>query len=113
MPRDFRSLPLGELLDELAAADPAPGSGAVAALVVSAAGALLTGAARASQAAWPEASGVAAQAALLRTRGLDLAGDITDAYARALAVLEAPPGESAEERDDSIANAVSRAADVP
>lgn len=113
MPRDFRSLPLGELLDELAAADPAPGSGAVAALVVSAAGALLTGAARASRETWPEAGGVAAQAALLRTRGLDLAREISDAYARALAILQSPPGDSAEERDASIAYAVSRAADVP
>jgi formiminotetrahydrofolate cyclodeaminase len=113
MPRDFRSVSLGELLDELAATDPAPGSGAVAALVVSAAGALLTGAARASQPTWAEAGGVAAQAALLRTRGLDLAGQIADAYVRALAVLESPAGESADERDASIALAVSRAADVP
>jgi formiminotetrahydrofolate cyclodeaminase len=113
MPRNFRTLSLGELLDELAAADPAPGSGAVAALVVAAAGALLTGAARASRPTWPDAGGVAAQAALLRTRGFELAAEISDAYARALAVLEAPSGESAEERDASIAQALSHAADAP
>jgi formiminotetrahydrofolate cyclodeaminase len=113
VPRDFRSLTLGELLDELAAADPAPGSGAVAALVVASSGALLAGAARASRPTWSEAGGVAAQAAMLRTRGFELAAEITDAYARALEVLEAPPGETPEERDQAIAEALSYAADVP
>jgi formiminotetrahydrofolate cyclodeaminase len=113
VPRDFRSLSLGELLDELAAAEPAPGSGAVAALVVAAAGALLAGAARASRPAWPDAGGVAAQGALLRTRGFELASEIADVYAQALSVLEAPVGDSPDERDESIAQALSRAADVP
>ena len=104
---------MGELLDELGASDPAPGSGAVAALVVAAASALLAGAARASRSSWPDAGGVVAQAALLRTRGVELAGDVAEAYARALAVLEAPSGETAEERDASIAQALSHAADLP
>jgi formiminotetrahydrofolate cyclodeaminase len=113
VPRDFRSLALGELLDELAAADPAPGSGAVAALVVASAGALLAGAARASRPTWADASGVAAQAALLRTKGFALATEISEAYATALEVLEAPPGDTVDERDQAIATALSRAADVP
>lgn len=113
MPRDFRDLTLKDLLDELATADPAPGSGAVSALVVAAAAALLAGAARASRSSWPEAGGIAAQAALLRTRALELAVEGTDAYARALAVLESPPGETSEERDDAIAEALSEAAQLP
>jgi methenyltetrahydrofolate cyclohydrolase len=113
VPRDFRSLTLSELLSDLAAADPAPGSGAVAALVVASAGALLAGAARASRSTWADAGGVAAQAAMLQTRGLELAAEISDAYAHALAVLEEPPGETADDRDHAIAQALAHAADVP
>lgn len=113
MVRDLRSIRVGDLLDDLAASDPAPGSGAVAALVVAASASLLAGAARASRPAWPEAGGVVAQAALLRTRAIELAEEVADAYARALAVLEAPAGESGEERDASIAQALSHAANLP
>ena len=113
MPRDFRDLTLKDLLDELATAEPAPGSGAVAALVVAASGALLAGAARASRPSWSEAGGVAAQAALLRTRALELAGEGSEAYARALAVLDEPPGDSADDRDAAIAEALSEAAELP
>jgi formiminotetrahydrofolate cyclodeaminase len=110
---DFRSLTLRDLLDDLAAADPAPGSGAVAAIVVAQAAALLAGAARASRDGWSEAGGAVAQAAMLRTRALELADEVSDAYLKALGVLEAPSGESGEERDAAIAKALSHAAEVP
>jgi formiminotetrahydrofolate cyclodeaminase len=113
VPRDFRDLTLKDLLDELATAEPAPGSGAVSALVVAAAGAMLAGAARASRSSWPEAGGIAAQAALLRARALELAGEGSEAYARALAVLAETPGETSEERDTAIADALSEAAELP
>jgi len=113
MPRDFRSLPLRDLLDDVAAAEPAPGSGAVAAIVVAHAAALLAGAARASRDGWADAGGAVAQAAMLRTRALELAGDVSDAYVRALGVLDSPPGTTSDERDAAIAEALVRAAEVP
>jgi formiminotetrahydrofolate cyclodeaminase len=110
---DFPSLTLRDLLDDLAAADPAPGSGAVAAIVVAQAASLLAGAGRSSRESWAEAGGAVAQATMLRTRALDLAREVSDAYCHALTILDAPPGETAAERDAAIAEALSHAAEVP
>ncbi len=109
----FASLPLDQLLDDLSSAEPSPASGWATAVVVATASALVAMAARASASGWSEAGGFAAQAEALRTRALELAEEVDEAYRAALDVLEAPPGETAAVRDFAIAGAVGRAADVP
>ena len=74
-----------ELADELANDSPPTGAGVVAAGVTSVAAGLAESIARASASTWPEASGVAVQALVLRRRA-DTAGrhgpDMLNAEAR-------------------------------
>lgn len=88
------------------------GGGAVAALAAALAADLVRAAA-ASAAEWEDRPGVAAQAAALRARLAALAQTNEAAYAAALAALGAPAGVAQEQRDFHIAEALSRAADVP
>jgi methenyltetrahydrofolate cyclohydrolase len=106
-------LRLRELLDELASEARTPASGSAAALVAAIAAGLVAKAARLSRPGWAEAGGAIAQAETLRARALLLAESDAVAYEDALATLRGidllPPGD----RDAVIADALSRAADIP
>jgi len=107
------SLPVDELLDELARDTPVPGAGPAAALVTAAAAALTAMAARASRDSWPDAAGVAAQAESLRARAMRLALEDAEALAAVLAERSAAGGDRAEVRDFRLGRTLHRAADVP
>lgn len=80
--------------------------------VALAAGLLATGA-RSAAAGWTDANGAAAQAAALRERVLPLAHADAEAYAHALAVLRDSADASGDRRDEALAAALHRAADIP
>lgn len=100
------ALPVGRLHDVLAQAGPGPAGGSAAALATNMASGLVRLVARVSQ-EWDEAPGIAAQAAALGDRSLQLADDDHRAYAHAVEQLRAP------ERDAALGRALRRAAEVP
>jgi formiminotetrahydrofolate cyclodeaminase len=102
---------LRELLDDVAARGRTPGGGSVAALVTALAAALLAKIARTST-AWPDSSGVAAQAESLRDRAAPLAQATAEEYEAALQARE-DEGESGERRDFALGRAYARAAEPP
>ncbi len=91
---------------------PAPGAGAVAAIVGAAAAALTTAVARASS-SWAEAGGVTAQAETLRARLMRLAPANAATYEAALATLAGSSGQAAPRRDALLAEALDRSAALP
>jgi formiminotetrahydrofolate cyclodeaminase len=107
----YLDLTIDELLDELAAPEPVPGAGFAAALSVSMGAAIVTMAARLSR-EWLDGRGSAAQAETLRKRVMELASRNAEAYAEALAALEGKQ-ERYRTRDETMADALARAADVP
>ncbi|MBD0348391.1 MAG: cyclodeaminase/cyclohydrolase family protein [Thermoleophilia bacterium] len=109
---DLLALPLGGLLEQLATDAPAPGGGAVAALVTAMSAGLVAMVARASR-GWDEAAGTAAQAERLRTRVAPLAAANAQAYEEALAALALPEEIEPEVRGGAIGDALGRAADLP
>jgi formiminotetrahydrofolate cyclodeaminase len=109
---DLLDLSLRELLDRLAAEDPAPAAGSVAALGVAMAAALLAKVAKVST-AWPEASSVIAQADRLRLRTAPLAQSDAEAYEEALAALHLPDQLEPEVRDMTLGQVLARAAEIP
>jgi formiminotetrahydrofolate cyclodeaminase len=98
------------LLDEIAGPSPAPGAGAVSALVTAMAAGLIASASRRSP-NWPEGRGVAAQAQALRARVERLAEANEEAYLQALALIEGA-AESGS-RDVAIGKALDAAAELP
>jgi formiminotetrahydrofolate cyclodeaminase len=80
----------------------------VAALVVAMSAGLVAMAARVS-----DDLGAVAQADSIRERVTPLAAEDAAAYREALAVMRAPAGETADERDEAIRLALVRAAKVP
>jgi methenyltetrahydrofolate cyclohydrolase len=109
---DLLDLSLRELLDRLAAEDPAPAAGSVAALGVAMAAALLAKVAKVST-AWPEAPAVVAQADRLRLRTAPLAQSDAEAYEEALAALHLPDQLEPEVRDMTLGQVLARAAEIP
>jgi len=107
------SLPVEELLEELARDTPVPGAGPAAAFVTAAAAALTAMAARASRDSWPDAGGVVAQAESLRARAMRLAQEDAEALAAVLAERSAVGGDRADVRDFRLGRTLHRAADVP
>jgi methenyltetrahydrofolate cyclohydrolase len=103
---------VSELLDEVAARTSAPGGGATSALVVALAAALAAMAARfADRRVGDEAAGLARRADELRAEAGALAQADADAYGAYLAARRLPEDDPA--RPAAIAEATSRAADVP
>jgi formiminotetrahydrofolate cyclodeaminase len=94
--RDFRSLQVGALLDEVASRTPAPGGGSVSALAVAFAAGLAEMAARFSDGNWPEAARAAARAAELRERAAALAPADAEAYEAVLAARGEDGGAALE-----------------
>lgn len=109
----IEKLQVGELLQQIASPDPAPGGGFAAGITLAIAAGLVTMAARMSHGSWPEAGGAAAQAEALRSRAAVLAEENSQAYLDALAALRAGSSAEPAQRDDRIARALERAADVP
>jgi formiminotetrahydrofolate cyclodeaminase len=112
-PDAYLRLPLGDLLDEIAAPAPAPGSGFAAAVAVAIAAGLASMAARLSGGEWSDARGVAAQAETLRARVTPLADLNVQAYMEAVAALRDPGDTGYATRDEVIARALDRAAEIP
>lgn len=100
------SLPAGRLHDVLARPGPGPAGGSAAALATSLASGLVRLVARVSG-DWEEAAGIAAQAASLGERSLELADEDHRVYARALEQLHMPG------RDAALGQALRIAAEVP
>src|ERR671930_734732 len=112
---DFLELPVRELLNRVAAPEPAPGGGSVLALTAALAAGILTMAARASGREWAEAAGAAAQAESLRARAAPLVTRDAQAYEEALATRDAVAHSDLgpEHRDWEIGQAFARAAEPP
>jgi formiminotetrahydrofolate cyclodeaminase len=100
---------LGEFLDDLESASPIPASGPAAAIVAAMAASLVTMAVRTTT-DWSGASGVAAQAAKLRSRLTPLALADALAYSEALEALE--EARSGREQAD-LGVKLDRAAELP
>ena len=109
----FLDRPLQAFLDELATGSPVPGGGSAAAVTTAMAAGLLAMVARASAEQWSEARSVAAQAEALRNRVEPLAQADAIAYGEALRLLEQPGGGDPDRRDERLADALERAADLP
>jgi formiminotetrahydrofolate cyclodeaminase len=103
---------LGALLDDLASAEPIPGAGAAAGVVLAMSAALCSMAARAAE-DWSDAAGLAAQAESLKHRALGLADRNAAAYAEALTAFRLPAEVEGEARDFALGQALERAAEVP
>ena len=110
---DYLQLPLEELLEGLASPEPAPGGGFAAAVALAMAAALVSMAARHSATQWAEARGAGAQAETLRARAASLAQHNTEAYLAARAALEGNTQSESRYRDQELAAALSRAAEIP
>jgi methenyltetrahydrofolate cyclohydrolase len=109
---DLLATPLGEGLAALAAPGP-PAGGSAAALAAAFSAALVTMSARVSVDAWPEATGIAVQADVLRDRLVELARAGTEAYARALETLSNPEQLPPERRDHELGVALAQSAEIP
>ena len=107
--REYRGLPLGELLEDVSSPEPMPGAGYCIAVTLEMAASLVAMAARASRADWGEGRGAAAQAATLSERLAPLAERNVDAYREAVAML----GGAESGGDESLRDALERAAGVP
>jgi formiminotetrahydrofolate cyclodeaminase len=110
---DLLDLRLRDVLERVAAPDPAPGAGTVLALTAALAAGVLSMAARASRDDWPEAAGIAAQAEQLRTRAEPLAARDAETYQAALSALETTAGLDPDHRDWEIGRAFAKAAEAP
>ena len=104
---------LTEFLAAVAAPQPAPAGGSVAALAVAAAAALTQSVARLSRGDWEEAGGAVAQAAAVERRALPLIEEAAGAYGEAAEALAGREAIRPEERDQRIGDTVARAAEVP
>ena len=102
-------LAMGDYLERVAARQPAPGGGAVAATTVALAAALVAMGARFSNS--EEVGGVVERADALRTQALGLADDDAMAYGAVLEARRLP--DDNPERVERIAEALGRAADIP
>lgn len=106
-------LSLRALLEDLAAAREAPGSGSAMAVTLALAAATAQMAARVSVETWNDATGAAAQAELMRERALALADGDAEAYRRALEARTSLADDKPERRDWALGRAVAAAAEPP
>jgi formiminotetrahydrofolate cyclodeaminase len=109
----YLDMRVGEFLDELAAARPAPGGGSAAALAVALAAALCAMTAELSVRHLAGAPGLAAEARGLLRRAAPLAQADADAYAEVLAALRAPGQPGGRQREEQVSAALARASEVP
>ena len=104
---------VGEFLDELAAARPAPGGGSAAALAVALAAALCAMTADLSARQLTQAPQLAAESRGLLRRAAPLAQADADAYGGVLAALRAPGQPDGQQREERVSAALGRASEVP
>jgi formiminotetrahydrofolate cyclodeaminase len=110
---DLLDAPLGEFLETLSGAEPAPGAGSAAAIVVAMAAGLVTMVARASKEHWPEAGGAIGQAEAFRARVAPLAQADADVYTEALGALRRRDELEERYRDQKLQAVLERAAEIP
>jgi len=104
---------LDEFMDEVASDKPAPGGGAVAAVVVALAAGLVAMAARFAVDHWPDAPDVVERADALRRRVAPLAPADAQAFEEVLTAMRLPKDLEPEVRNTAIGNALARAAEIP
>jgi formiminotetrahydrofolate cyclodeaminase len=104
---------VGEFLDELAAAGPAPGGGSAAALTVALAAALCAMTAELSARQLAQAPQLAAESRALLRRAAPLAQADADAYGGVLAARRAPGPPASRQREERVSAALARACEVP
>ena len=104
---------LDEFMEEVASDRPAPGGGAVAAVVVSLAAGLVAMAARFSVERWPDAPDVVERADTLRHRVAPLAPADAQAFEEVLTAMRLPKDLEPEVRNAAIGHALARAAEIP
>ena len=109
----YLDMRVGDFLDGLAAARPAPGGGSAAALAVALAAALCAMTAELSARQLAQASQLAAQARGLLRRAAPLAQADADAYADVLIALRAPGHTDVRQREEQVSAALARASEVP
>ncbi len=105
-------LPVGDLLDRVAAREPAPGGGAVAAVVVALAAGLAAMAARYSDRQLPDSARLAERADQLRLLAARLGDQDAAAYRSVLAAYRAPADDDGTRRRQ-ISAALGQATDPP
>jgi methenyltetrahydrofolate cyclohydrolase len=111
-PARFGEATIARFLEDLAADRPAPSGGAAAALACAFAAALVEmGAALTAPGGRLAVAAVRERAAVVRSAATRLADDDAAAYAQVIAAWRAPPDDAG--RDERVAGALSRAADVP
>ena len=108
----FLEQPLDAFLEEIASDKPAPGGGAVAAVVVAMAAGLVAMAARFAR-DWVDARDVVERADALRRRVAPLAPADAQAYEEVLTAMRLPKDLEPEVRNTAIGNALARAAEIP
>lgn len=112
----YLDLSLREFLDQVAAREPAPGGGAVAAVAVAMAAGLAAMAARFSAGHLEQAEAVAGQAETLRARVAPLGDSDAESYRKVLEAFALPReagAEAGELRRQTIRQALEGAAEVP
>ena len=109
----YLDMRVGEFLDALAAARPAPGGGSAAALAVAFSAALCAMTAELSARRLAHAPELAADARELLRRAAPLAQADADAYADVLAALRAPAEPARRPREQRVSAALAQASAVP
>jgi formiminotetrahydrofolate cyclodeaminase len=110
---EYLDMPLRRFLGAVAAREPTPGGGAVAATTVALAAGLAAMAARFSAEQLDDARGAADAADRLRTQVAALAREDAEAYAAVLAAYRSPRDTDPTARHARIRKALGVAADVP
>jgi methenyltetrahydrofolate cyclohydrolase len=112
MADDLLDAPLSDFIDTLAS-ESAPGGGSAAAITVAMSAGLVVMVARASKDQWPEAGGVIGQAETFRARVAPLAQAGAEVYKDALALLRRREDLAERYRDQTLREALERAAEIP
>ncbi len=108
----YLEVALGNFLERVSAAEPAPGGGSAAAIAVGLAAGLCVMAARLSTRQLPDAPDLAVAAERLRDRAAALCQADADAYRRVISALHEPCDPHPEDRRRQIAAALLGATDV-
>jgi methenyltetrahydrofolate cyclohydrolase len=113
MAEDLLDAPLSDFIDALSS-ESAPGGGSsAAAITVAMSAGLVVMVARASKDHWPEAGGVIGQAEAFRARVAPLAQAGAEVYKDALSLLRRREEVAERYRDQTIREALERAAEIP
>jgi formiminotetrahydrofolate cyclodeaminase len=112
MADDLLDAPVGDFI-EILAREEAPGGGSAAAVTVAMAAGLVAKVARASKDHWPEAGGAVGQADTFRARVVPLVQADAEVYKDALTMLRRREEVSERYRDQTLRDALEKAAEIP